>query len=36
MHASDMKIHSSPCVSPSTNVSGSGLPAANALTSSAA
>ena len=30
-----MQIHSRPCVSPSTNVSGCGLPAANAQINSA-
>jgi hypothetical protein len=34
MHASDMPIHKSPCVHPSTNVSGWGFPSANAHISS--
>jgi len=33
--AADIEIHSTPCVHPSTSVSGSGLPTAKALTSSA-
>ncbi len=35
MHASDMQIHSTPWVMPSTNVSGWGLPIANAHTNRA-
>ena len=35
VQAIDMAIQSSPCVRPRTNVSGSGLPAAKALSSSA-
>ena len=35
MHSSDIAIHSRPWVHPSTNVTGSGLPTANALISSA-
>jgi len=34
MQASDMPIHNSPCVQPSTSVSGCGLPSANAQISS--